>query len=65
MIIFDMVDHEGFVLENISTLKAAMLTLVKDDVQKTAFTVILTFLAREIFAGYTFLVMRFFAVIIR
>ena len=62
MIIFDMVDHEGFVLENISTLKADMLTLVKDDVQKTAFTVILTFLAREISAGYTFLVMRFFAV---
>ena len=64
MIIFYMIDHEGFVLENISTLKTDMLPLVEDDVVKSAFTIIFTILAGKVPAGYKFLIMSFFAVIV-
>ena len=62
MITFYMIDHEGFVLENISTLKTDMFPLVEDDMVKSAFTVILTILAGKIPARYKFLIMSFFAV---
>ena len=42
MVTFDMVEHKGLIFKNISTLKADMFTLVKDDMVKMAFTVIFT-----------------------
>ena len=60
MVTFDMVEHKGLIFKNISTLKADMFTLVKDDMVKVAFTVIFTIFG-EISTRLEVFVMGFFA----
>ena len=62
MVTFDMVKIESFVVENISTFKADVFTLVEDNMLKGTFTVILTILAGKIPARLEFLIVNFFAV---
>ena len=61
---FDMVEQEGFVVKNISTLKTDVFTLLKDNMVKFAFTVIFTMLVGKIPARFKCHFMNVFEVYI-